>query len=116
MGLHYDPKDPQNFGPEGMFGPKGPFGPYGPFGPNGPGHFPPEGSGGIGQKGRWGSKEIPKEVDGGPFGDGYPYGKDSKYPAAWGMIQISPVQGILDGVPDDVDVEWPRDWKSMYRT
>lgn len=113
IGEPYNPNDHYNLGPKGMFGPKGPFGPKGAFGPQNPFYFPSEGSGGIGDKGRWGPNGKPKEVIGGDFGDSYPYGKGSKYPAAWGKVQIDPIHGILDGVPEDVDIEWPKHWKGM---
>lgn len=100
-----------NVTPDDVFGPKGVFGPDGPFGPNGPGpHVPPKGSGGVGDKGRYWPHGKPDDHF---SGDKYPYGKGSKYPPSWGNIDISPIDGILDGVPKDVDIDWPKGWKRM---
>lgn len=114
IGKLVNPKDPYNLGPEGMFGPNGPFGPDGVFGKDVAPHFPPAGSGGFDDKARYGPYKKPEEPIGGPFGDDEPYGKGSKYPSAWAKLQISPVQAILDGVPDDVDLDWPSHWKGTY--
>lgn len=109
-----DSNNPYNLYPGGIMGPKGPFGPSGPFG-NGKFGFGPEGDGGIGDKGRYGhdGRFRPREKrNRRPY---LPHGRYAKYPAAWGAAGINPANAIYDGVPKDVDEDWPDSWQGKFK-
>lgn len=103
-----DPNNPNNMNPGDIFGPNGPFG-GGSFG------FPPEGDGGIGDKGRYGHDGRFRPVKKGDRQPYLPYGPYAKYPKAWGAAGIRPADGIHDGVPTDVDEDWPDTWKGKFK-
>lgn len=108
-----DPNNAYNLNPGGIMGPKGPFGPDGPFG--GRIGFSPEGDGGFGDKGRYGhdGRFRPKKSL-----DRQPYEHDgvyANYPAAWAVAGIKPANAIHNGVPKDVDEDWPNTWQGKFK-